>query len=396
VEGNVLSVLRGNRWAISGFGTGSPPYETQFARAFADYNGAAHCVPTANGTSALMCSLQALGVGAGDEVIVPGLTWVACATSVVAINATPVLVDIDKDSLCLNPEAARRAITPRTRAIMVVHLYSGIADLDSLLALSRDTGVPLLEDCAQSHGALWRGHRVGTLGKVGTFSMQQGKVLTAGEGGACITDDAEIADAIYRLRSDGRRPTPTMPQVGRMEMEDAPGVLGQNFCLSEVQSAILLAQLGELDRENETRAENSALLRQRLADVEGLSFQQSAPGTERATIYHLPVRIDRSKFNDAPIARISEALSAELGMWIHQPYAPLSRNALYDPSSSSRTRLGDAYRKSVDPSGYSLPVATQVHENAVVLHHSAFLGTADDAGDIAAAFTKVQRHSSSL
>lgn len=143
-------------------------------------------------------------MGAGDEVIVPGLTWVANASAVVRANAVPVLVDIDPETLCLSVEATRRALSSRTRAVCVVHLYSSMADMDGYRALAAEAGVPLVEDCAQAHGAAWRDARAGTLGTVGVFSMQQTKVLTAGEGGAVITASAELARRLEQLHADGR------------------------------------------------------------------------------------------------------------------------------------------------------------------------------------------------
>jgi dTDP-4-amino-4,6-dideoxygalactose transaminase len=143
----VLDVLHSNRWTISGYYTGHKPYERKFAEAFAHYNKTKYCVPTSSGSAALAIALQAIGVGYGDEVLVPGLTWVACASAVVALGAVPVFVDIDPLTLCMSPVAAAQSITPRTKAIMLVHLYCGVADIDAFLALARRAG--LLHDAAQ-------------------------------------------------------------------------------------------------------------------------------------------------------------------------------------------------------------------------------------------------------
>ncbi|SDR57039.1 L-glutamine:scyllo-inosose aminotransferase/L-glutamine:2-deoxy-scyllo-inosose/3-amino-2,3-dideoxy-scyllo-inosose aminotransferase [Rhizobiales bacterium GAS113] len=388
LEQQVIAALRNGRWSISGLATdGHAAHETQFAHAFAEYNGVEFCIPTANGTSALMCAMQALDIGAGDEVIVPGLTWVACATAVMALNAIPVLVDVDPLSLCLDPAAVRQAITGRTRAIMAVHLYNAIADLDALLALSTHAGIPLIEDCAQAHGARWRGRRVGTIGTVGTFSMQNGKVLTSGEGGACICRHGELADRIYRLRSDGRRLVTQPAPQGRMDLEDIGGVFGQNFCLSEIQAAILCSRLADLDEENAQRAHCADRLRRLLTEIGGFGLQQSAPGTEATTLYHFPVRLEGVEFDKLDASTVGAALSAELGCWIHQPYAPLDQHPLLATGSPRRFAPPAA---SVAAQS-SLPRACEAYHRCVVLPHWLFLSSAKDIDDIAAGFDKVKR-----
>jgi len=182
----VTEVLTSTRWALSGPSDGRVAFERRFARDFADFNEVAHCTPVTSGTAALTIALQALGVGSGDEVIVPGLTWVACASAVLHLGARPVLADVDSATLTLDPAHAAEAITGRTRAIMAVHLANSVADLDAFTELSARTGIPFIEDCAQAHGARWRHRRVGGYGRAGCFSMQQSKLLTAGEGGAVV------------------------------------------------------------------------------------------------------------------------------------------------------------------------------------------------------------------
>ena len=176
---NLLAVLEAGGWW-----QGDGDAASTFAAELAHYQGARHGLALTNGTHALEAALAACDIGEGDEVIVPGLTFVASATAVLAVNATPVLVDIDQDTLCLDPEAAEAAITPRTRAIVVVHVAGAAADLDALVDLCRRRGLRLIEDCAHAHGTTWRGRGVGSWGDVGCFSMQRSKLMTAGEGGA--------------------------------------------------------------------------------------------------------------------------------------------------------------------------------------------------------------------
>jgi dTDP-4-amino-4,6-dideoxygalactose transaminase len=389
-EQALLTVMRSGRWSVSGLETdGSPAWDTRFAQAFARYNGVECCVPTANGTSALMSSMQALGIGAGDEVIVPGLTWVACASAVLAINAVPVIVDIDPLSLCLDPRAVEAAIGPRTRAVMAVHLYNAIADLDALLALTRQHGLHLIEDCAQAHGALWRGRRVGSIGTVGTFSMQNGKVLTSGEGGACICDDPQLAARIYRLRSDGRRLASRPVPSGHMSLEEGGPGFAQNFCLSEPQAAILLSRLDDLDQENAQRARQAQTLRRHLEEIGGFGFQQSAPGTEATTLYHFPIRLEGPEFEGLDVEQVCQALSAELGCWVHPTYPPMDEFSLLAPGPS---------RRLLAPPRVPQPLlgARKARRQHVVLAHWLFLTDSQAMAQIADAFAKVKQQASSL
>jgi dTDP-4-amino-4,6-dideoxygalactose transaminase len=177
---NVLRCLQSQRWAISGPREADEGFEYTFAEKFAHYLDIPFCVPTTNGTSSLVIGLEALDVGAGDEVIVPAVTWVASASTALAVNALPVIVDVDARTLCIDPAAIRAAISPRTKAVSIVHLYSSLCDVDAIRALCDQHGLKLIEDCAQAHGAAWRGRKVGGWGDVGAFSMQQTKLLTAG------------------------------------------------------------------------------------------------------------------------------------------------------------------------------------------------------------------------
>jgi dTDP-4-amino-4,6-dideoxygalactose transaminase len=386
LEGEVIHCLRSRRWTVSGFYQDEPSYEEKFAEAFAGFNNAAFCIPTANGTSALLCSLQALGIGMGDEVIVPGLTWVACAVVVASLNATPVLVDVDEATLCLSPQKVEDAITERTKAIMVVHLYSAVADMGELLRISEKYGIPIIEDCAQAHGATWEGKRVGTIGAVGTFSMQQGKILTSGEGGAVVTNNQVLADKIYSIRTNARRKLSERPRPGYMELEDAGDNFASNYCLSEISCAILLNKLKTLDQENEIRNSNRNILTQLLSNVEGVYLSSSSPGTTSISTYHLPLRIDLSQFGNVTMQDMCEMLSAELGVWVHQPYIPLNKHPLYVTNDQ---RLFFR-RDQLDISKYELPGCWKVHNTHLLLHHSMLLGDEKDMNDIMNSIKKIK------
>ncbi|SHF11880.1 DegT/DnrJ/EryC1/StrS aminotransferase family protein [Streptoalloteichus hindustanus] len=393
--GALERVLHSGRWAISGPYRGAESAERRFARTFAAYNGVAHCVPAASGTASLMLALEACGVGVGDEVIAPGLSWVASASTIVGVNAVPVLVDIDPATLCLDPAAVEAAITPATRAIVVVHLYSAVADLDALRAVADRHGLPLIEDCAQAHGAEHRGRKVGSVGDIGTFSMQHSKVLTSGEGGAAITDSAALARRMEHLRADGRCYPAAAPAPGHMELVETGELMGSNRCLSEFQAAVLVEQLRELDEQNALRRRNALLLNELLAE-QGLRPQDSSPGTTSRTYYVYAAALPDDALTDVPIAAVTGALTAELGFPISPAYAPLHTNRLYAPASRRRFALGDEHEKRIDPGRFHLPVCERLTRRLITFHHAALLGDESDVRDIATAVAKVLRHRGEL
>jgi dTDP-4-amino-4,6-dideoxygalactose transaminase len=382
-------VLYSGRWAISGPYQGKQSFERRFAEAFAAFHGIGYCVPTASGTASLMVALEACGVGAGDEVIIPGLTWVANASTVAGVNAVPVPVDVDPRTLCLDPAAVAAAITPRTAAIVVVHLYSAVADLDGLTAVAAEHGIPLIEDCAQAHGASYHGRRVGTFGALGTFSMQHSKVLTSGEGGAVVTGSAELARRAEHLRADSRSYLPSEPAVGQMELAQTAEVMGSNRCLSEFQAALLLTQLDLLDAQNERRRANAAVL-DAVAPQVGLRPQATAAGTTARTYYEWAARIEDDELGAVGAERVAAAIAAELdGAMVTASYPPMNDNRLYRPGTRKRFagQVG-----SLDLTRYSLPVSADAGRRVITVHHSALLGDERDAQDIARAIGKVHDH----
>jgi dTDP-4-amino-4,6-dideoxygalactose transaminase len=383
---NLLDVLYSGRWAISGMYNGSKMYERRFAEEFARFHGVRYCVPVCNGSAALTVAMEALGVGHGSEVLVPGLTWVACASSVAGIGAVPVLVDVEPETLCMSAEEARKAITPRTSAILLVHLYCTIADIEGFVQLSRETGIPLIEDCSQAHGAVWKGRRVGTYGAVGVFSMQDSKVLTCGEGGAAITNDPLLFDRMQQLRGDGRRYTPNPPKSGFQELEEAGEIQGRNYCLSEFQAAVALDRLQHLDEENALRERNANYLRERLKAIDGVSPLLVRPGTDATTYYQFCFKMDTQKFG-RNVEWIRRALMAELELFIEAADAPLNNNVLYNPVRSPRSH--PEVRPRLDPAIWLLPVADAMAKCCFTFPHRALLGNQSDMDDIVRAFHKV-------
>jgi L-glutamine:scyllo-inosose aminotransferase/L-glutamine:2-deoxy-scyllo-inosose/3-amino-2,3-dideoxy-scyllo-inosose aminotransferase len=379
----VTEVLSSTRWALSGPSDGRVPFERRFARDFADFNEVAHCTPVTSGTAALTIALQALGVGPGDEVIVPGLTWVACASAVLHLGARPVLADVDPATLTLDPARAVEAITGRTRAIMAVHFANSVADLDAFTNLAARTGIPFIEDCAQAHGARWRHRRVGGYGRAGCFSMQQSKLLTAGEGGAVVTGDDALHDRMEQLRSDGRRVLPA-EQKGQLELVEVGDVLGRNLCLSELQAAVLQDRLRHLNEENEYRRQRAKELTALLDQVPGVRCVAPDPRVTAPTYYNILVRLDPAAFGGRGVDLLARALSAELGEdAVHPTYIPLSRHRLLAAARGSEAVA-------------ELPVAEEARRTCVTLPHRLLLGAAAGMAQIAEAFAKVRKLSHRL
>ncbi|MCS6953578.1 MAG: DegT/DnrJ/EryC1/StrS family aminotransferase, partial [Bryobacteraceae bacterium] len=274
-------VLESSQWG------GFHPFVERFEQAFASFQHCPFGVSCANGTVAIEVTLQAAGIGPGDEVIVPAISFISTATAVSRLGATPVFVDIEPFSFHLDPERARAAISPRTRAILVVHFGGPMAHMDRLVALARDYGLALLEDAAHAHGSEWNGKRAGSFGLAGTFSFQNSKVMTAGEGGIVVTGDAALADRIRSLANQGRR-----PGSGWFHHY----ALGTNYRMTALQAAVLLAQLERLPEQIQLRHSNAERLKALLADVEGITWQQVAQQAARHSYYLLLGRVDARRF----------------------------------------------------------------------------------------------------
>ncbi|MEU2900445.1 DegT/DnrJ/EryC1/StrS family aminotransferase [Streptomyces sp. NPDC001273] len=387
---HVSETLQSERWAVSGPWTGSRPVERRLAERFAEFVGTEWCVPVDHCSSALIAGLHALGVGPGDEVIVPGLTWVASASVIARTGAVPVLVDIDPDTLCIDPRAAEAAITPATVAVTAVHLYSAMADMDALRALADRHGLALIEDAAQSYGAGWRGGGAGSLGDFGTFSAQQGKTLTSGEGGLFVTSDEALRAKVEMLRGDGRRYAPGPHTPGRPDLEEQSVVQGWNMHLTEMQASLLLDGLERLPEQNRRRALFAEQLDKDLVAEGDLEPILPYAANDRRAYYHYAIRLREGAFAGLGAATVCEALSAELGYWVHTPYRPLDHHPLYDPRRFPGAATGPLAGR-LDPSRFHLPVAHREAARTVLFHHPMLLGGDAHREAIAEAFAKVRR-----
>lgn len=359
------------------------PLKREFEARFAALHEAKHAVGVTNGTISLEIALAALGIGAGDEVIVPPYTFLATASAVLKMNALPIFTDIDPDTYCLDPAAVEAAITPRTRAIIVVHLGGHPADLDRLLAIKERHGLALIEDAAHAHGAAWRERPVGARGEFGSWSFQASKNLTCGEGGALTTNDDALAELAWNLHNCGR--TRSGPWY------EHP-FLGGNYRLPELQCALLLAGLARLPAQIARREAGAAYLDRELGAFAGI---RPLPRDPRATVHahHLYLfRYDPAAFaglsRDAFVAALrEEGIPASAGY----PY-PLNRQPLFQTLSFDTRATG--YDPLYPPTQYGrldLPVCERACAETVWLPQNVLL--ADEAGlaDVTAAIDTVQR-----
>jgi len=259
--------------------------------------GVGHAVAVNSGTSALLASLAAIGVGPGDEVIIPGYTFVASISSIVFSRGVPVFAEIDK-SFNLDPEDVAAKITPRTKAIMPVHMAGNPAKMDEIMKVAKDNDLLVVEDSAQAFGATYKGRFCGSIGDIGAFSFNAYKTLTCGDGGMAITDDEELYKRAFAFHDQGHSPL-----RGGVEVGERP-FIGLDFRLTEIQGAIMLAQLKKLDYLTSTLRKNKARYKEILSDLPGMEFREiTDPEGEIATMLTMIM----------PTAEIAEKICEEIG-----------------------------------------------------------------------------------
>jgi dTDP-4-amino-4,6-dideoxygalactose transaminase len=377
----LMDVLESRLWWRTP-GTQCLAFEGEFAR----YQQANYAIAVTNGTAALEIALAALGVGPGDEVIVPDFTFVATASAVLAAGAMPVLVDCTPDTYCIDPALAEAAITSRTRAMIAVHMGGNVADLDALLDICRRHKLYLVEDSSHAHGSEWKGRKIGALGDIGTFSFQSSKLMTAGEGGAIVTDNQELERKARSIHDCGRLPG---------EWFYAHFMYGSNYRLSEWQGAVLRCQLGRADEQRAIRTRNTAFLNQQLSAIEGITPQkQDARCTcngHYAYIFHL----DTSAFAGISVPRFIEALNAE-GAPTQASYPPLHEMALFQSGEFRRRLSGEQASQKFPFLHAEFPNTARGAWETVWLPQPALLGSEQDMQLIVAAVQKIQRHADQL
>jgi dTDP-4-amino-4,6-dideoxygalactose transaminase len=318
-------VYLSRNWSFNG------PEEKAFSAEFARYHGAKHGIFMANGTVTLQCALGALGVGPGDEVIMPALTWPATAMSALYVGATPVFVDVEPTTLCLDPAAFEAAITPRTKAVIPVHIYGGTADLERIITIADKHNIAVVEDCAHAHGGKWNGRGLGSWGAVGSFSFQQSKTMASGEGGICLTNDDELAERIFRMKHIGYNHGTAQ---GKASVGPPPGLQCHNFRGTDFQAVILRSQLEQLEDRIATYNSNATILEERLNALTGVRTQARGRLAEPQSYYAFTVLLEDGPLAKLPLGAVQAALAAE-GFSTGSTYGPVYRHVLFNAAPES-------------------------------------------------------------
>jgi len=359
---------------------------TEFAAAFAAYQGARFAIPTTSGTSALEVALKALGISAGDEVIVPAITFAATPYAAIACMARPVFADVSSIDACIDPESVKRLITRRTKAIIPVHYGASLADLDALAEISHAHSIPIVEDCAHVPGAQFRDRGVGAHGALGCFSFQSSKPMTAGEGGMITTDDPDLEQRCQSLINCGRR---------RPDDNFEGPLMGANYRMTEWQCGILLAQLARLPEQIAHKSRAASRLREGLASIKGLTPVTRDPRVTRETIYAFVFMVDESALGISR-NRFVRALRAE-GIPCGVANDPVYRSSLFPRESAAYRKAVELAAANPDTVAIECPVAERLFEHSIVsIPHECLLGDDRDLDDIVDAATKVASRASEL
>jgi len=365
-EAALLNVLKSGKWW---FGEQVERFEQQYAA----FQGAQYAVSCTNGTSAIEMALRALGVVEGDEVIVPCYSFIATASAVVTVGAIPVFADILPDTLCIDPADVESKVTDRTKAIVPVHVAGLFANMQRINDVAEQHDLVVMEDAAHAWGSQLEGRGAGTLGRAGTFSFQETKNITAGEGGIMVTNDSEIADLCRSFTHCGRGPDSAWYDHA---------FLGSNLRITEFQAAILIVQLQRLEQQIATREANAKIISDVLSDVPGLTLPAAAPQMTRRSYHMYILRLPEQLVSVRE--RIIEA-SNQAGVPVSAGwYRPLFRNEVFQnahigPAHGIRSPLAD---KGVDYTTTDCPVCEQVCQDAIWIPQNVLLG---DSGDVEAA-----------
>jgi len=373
-------------------------HERAFCRDYAKFIGSRYCLCLANGTVTLQCALQAVGVEPGHEVIVPGLTWVATAQAALDIGANVVLVDIDPETLCIDPQAIRRAITPKTKAIIPVHLYGCMCDMDAIMQIAREHDLKVVEDVAHQHGSRWRDRGAGAIGDAGSYSFQQSKVLTCGEGGAVTCNDESVHDIVHALKHVGFAPDRSQTWAPDDRPPLVPGNrYGHNYRFTEMQAVLLRGGLSRLEEQTRIREDRVQYLAEKLRAIGGpLRAAKRDPRVTRQAYYCMTLHFDPSQAGGLHRDQYRQAANAE-GCALGTPYPPVYRHHLlnlYDRTSPVPYRAPGTVQNYAE---LRLPNTERaVLETGVVIPHQHLLGNRAYLDQWVAAIARVNEHLDAL
>lgn len=382
-------VVDSGRWTIRGAWTGAPCLEEQFQRRFANYIGTKYAVLTTSGTMALQLAMEVLEIGDEDEVIVPALTWFAPVAAVLNVGAVPKLTDVDARTTCLHPEAVRKNITARTKAILVVHLHCQVADMDEILRIASEYGLYVIEDCSQAHGAAWKNRKVGSIGDIAAFSFNQEKALPCGEGGAVTTNRADLYSRLNRVRLDGCDFDADRKILAEDQLIYDDRYMGRNASISEFQTAVLLSQLELLDERNLIKNQNAALLNallegHPLIEVMELPPQITTPSYYEYTFY---LKLAPQKIN-----QVLEALTMQTGVVFHPTDIPVYRNPLFNPISRKKYQYYTSSEEYRNLSEREFPGCEAAYQQIVAFAHSVLLAKQEEIRQLGLTIREVLDH----
>jgi dTDP-4-amino-4,6-dideoxygalactose transaminase len=383
----VTEVIKSGRWG--GFPYPGPK-TAELAKRFAELQGGGYAVPMINGTVTMEVALRAAGIGWGDEVIVPAYTFQATASAPMSAGAIPVIVDVDPNTYCLDPKAAAEAITPKTKAIIPVHLGHQMADMDAIMELAENHNLIVIEDCAHAHGAKWNGRGAGTIGHFGSFSLQSSKTLTSGEGGILLCRTQEHAALAASVIDCGR------PHALGGGPEDSNGLAlqGGNYRLSELQAALALVGIERFPAQAKEREAMAAYMDESLSEIKGVRVLKRDPRHTTRSFYRYIFSIDPDGFGVEHDV-LCAALDAEgIGCWTG--YEAMHNYELFQPQKS-KLAVPNAFPEYFKFNEMKLPEATRACEHeAVWLDEAVFRAGPKGVDDAVAALKKIQENAAEL
>jgi dTDP-4-amino-4,6-dideoxygalactose transaminase len=378
----VETVVRSGEWG----GFPEPGvHAAAFEAAFAAYQGAAYGALMMNGTITMEVACKALGIGWGDEVIVPALTFAATAYAPMAAGALPVFVDITPDTWTIDPELVEAAITERTRAIIPVHLGHHMADMDRIMDIARRHGLAVIEDCAHAHGQRWRDQGAGCIGDFGSFSHQSSKILTSGEGGSLLTNDELLAQRAHSIVDCGRAKDP----------DEKDYTFGANYRLSELNAALLEVAMQRFPAQQEARAIAGKRFEELVADIPGITVMPADDRITRWSFYNYLLKMDPDAFAGRRNEVVCGAMEAE-GIQAEVQYPPMNHYELFQPSLS-RLPVAVEYADRLDPTRMSFPVAEAAGlRESIYFMETTFRDGEQGVQDAADALAKIQANAGDL
>lgn len=344
LSGNELKYV--NECILTGWVSSAGKYVAQFEQMFADFCGTKYGVSSTSGTTALHLSLLALGIGPGDEVIVPSFTFISTANAVVFTGATPIFVDSEAATWNIDPNEIEKAVTGKTKAIIPVHLYGHPADMGSIIEIADTHNLSVIEDAAEAHGALYRGRKTGSCGDMGVFSFYGNKTITTGEGGMVVTDNKEVADRIRILRDHGMDPEKRYHHL----------VLGYNYRMTNIQAALGVAQMERIDQIVQQKCANAAIYDKELENIPGVTLPPNAEWAKN--IYWLySVLIDENKFGISSI-ELGKRLKTR-SIETRPLFPPIHQQPIYD------TRQHLPVCEQLSKIGLSLPSSANINKDEI-------------------------------